>query len=281
MNQLDALIERFAAGRISRRGLVKGAAALGVSGAGAAGAAATAASCSRSRPRTRSSGSRRAARSKSSTTTPTGSRSQDRLLRRHRDRRSTGDHRGDRRHQGGRRRPGRHGLPSPGVFSLDVEPGSRPRLRLPDGRLRRLRLRLPKGTGDRRASRTSKARPSSSATPAGRASSIRWSPRPAAIRPWSSTSPPARSWGQALQQGQADAALAWAGLRAQWRARVSTSTTSWARTGRSSRPTRSSDPPLRLRGRGARRHLQPLPARLGDGAGVRPPQPARRDPDHR
>ena len=33
MHQLDALIDRFAAGRISRRGLVKGAAALGVSGA--------------------------------------------------------------------------------------------------------------------------------------------------------------------------------------------------------------------------------------------------------
>ena len=33
MNQLDTLIERFAAGSITRRGLVKGAAALGISGA--------------------------------------------------------------------------------------------------------------------------------------------------------------------------------------------------------------------------------------------------------
>ncbi len=33
MHQLDRLIERFATGSITRRGLVKGAAALGVSGA--------------------------------------------------------------------------------------------------------------------------------------------------------------------------------------------------------------------------------------------------------
>ena len=79
--------------------------------------------------------------------------------------------------------------------------------------------------------------------------------------------------------GQADAALSWAGLRAQWLASGLDFDyilgKDWSKF-----PANSfSDPPLGLRGCGAGRPLHRY-LRGWAWAGVRPPQPARRDPDH-
>ena len=113
MHQLDALIERFAAGRISRRGLVKGAAALGVSGAALQ--ALERSNIVVAQP----------AENSVRWVSPRGTLDvlddyaywvavKMRLLRRHRDDPGARADRGHRRHQGGRHRPGRHGLPVPG-----------------------------------------------------------------------------------------------------------------------------------------------------------------------
>ena len=85
-------------------------------------------------------------------------------------------------------------------------------------------------------------------------------------------------WGQALMQGQGDAALSWEGLRAQWKGqgldlRLLPRPRLLAVPGQQLR-----DPPRRLRGSGEEGAVRGVPARLGDGPRVRPPQPARRDP---
>ncbi len=133
--------------------------------------------------------------------------------------------------------------PSPGVFTSNLEAERSARLRLGDGRLRCLRLRLPQGetTGDRDGSRREDDRPRRRF--GGRPSVDPMIAQAGGLDPASWSSMPiagVTAWGQALQQGQADAALSWAGLRAQWRSEGLDFDYSWARTGRSSRPTRSS-----------------------------------------
>ena len=267
MHQLDTLIERFAAGGISRRGLVKGAAALGVSGAALQ-------ALQRSNIVRRAagreldpSGCRRAARSTSSTTMPTGSPSRWATSATSRRRLEPGSDRGHRRHQGGRRRAGGRRLSVAGCLLPDDRAGqsrSSPSSRWAPTTSSTSPSRKGQAPAERQGSRREDRSPSGSAGWQGICQS---GDRPGRRRPdqGRTTSTPVRSWGQALAQGQADAALSWAGLRAQWaadrsRLRLHPGQGPVEVPGQLLR-----DSPLRLRGRGPRRYLRPLPPRLGDG----------------
>ena len=218
MDQLDTLIERFAAGSISRRGLVKGAAALGVSGAALQALRAKQHRASRSRPRTRCAGSRRAARSTSSTTMPTGLPSRwatSATSRRPWSRRPIEATAGTKAVADGQADVA---YPSPGVFSLMIEQGSPLISVFEMGAYDVFDFAFQKGQAPASVKDLEgKTVALGSAGWSGHLSTRR-SLRPVAIHTKVNYVDAGPQWGQTLAQGQADAALSWAGLRAQWAA---------------------------------------------------------------
>ena len=233
---------------ISRRRFVQGAAALGL--AAPLSARRRPARVPPSRRATRSFGSRRAAPSKCSTTTATGSprrwatsatsrpSSLPAILEATSSSKAVAE---ARRHVA---------IVSPGVFSLGIEAGIDLVSVFHDGGLRRLRLRRASRARTSPRSPNSEARRSPSATPAGPRSPIRCSPRRAAIIGIVQYVAAGAAWGPgAGRRAGRRRPLLGRPARAVDRARVSTSITSWARTGPSSRPTpsRSAAPTSRTR----------------------------------
>ena len=138
------------------------------------------------------------------------------------------------------RRSGRRGLPLPRRLLADDRAGQPAHLRLGDGRLRRLRLRLPEGQGpgERQGPGREDGRPrlgrlaghlQPGDRPGGRRSDAR-----------STTSTPVRSGARRWRRVRPTPPSPGRACARSGRPSVSTSTTSWARTGRSSRPTPSS-----------------------------------------
>ncbi len=242
-DQLDTLIERFAAGSISRRGLVKGAAALGVSGAALQ--ALQRSNIVVAQP----------AENSVRWVSPRGTlevlddyavpgRRQDRLFRRHRDDPGAGADRGDAGTKAVDTGQADMAYPSPGVFSPDVEQGIPLVSVFEMGAYDVFDFAFPKGKAPASVkdlegktvvlgSAGGSDLRSEIAQAGGDHTKVNYvEPVPSGARPW---------------PGPGGCRALLGGLRAQWVATVSTSTTSSARTGRSSRPTLR-DPPLGLRG---------------------------------
>ena len=276
MHQLDTLIERFAAGRITRRGLVKGAAALGVA-ARRCRRWSAATSSSRSRPRTRSLGlaARHARRPRRLRLL---GRRQDGLLRRHRDDPRAGPIEATAGTKAVDTGQADMAYPSPGVFSLMIEQGIPLVSVFEMGAYDVFDFAFQKGQAPASV-KDLEGKTVVLGRPAGRASSTRRSLRPAAIHTMVKYVDAGPQWGQTLAQGRPTPRSPGRGCAPSGRPSGSTSTTSWARTGRSSRPTRSSSAARTSRMRRWPTSTAATSA-AGRGAGVRLPQPGRRDPDH-
>ncbi|CAA9542602.1 MAG: hypothetical protein AVDCRST_MAG59-970, partial [uncultured Thermomicrobiales bacterium] len=203
-----------------------------------------------------------------------------RLLRRHRDGTLACHHGGHVVVEGGRRRPGRHELRLPGRLLARRRGGDRPRLGLADGRLRRLRHRFREGPHRHRHGR----RPAGQAGRPGRHRLVVDRRPDGSPGGWRSGRGPVRRRRSGLGSGPGRGSgrcrpllggAACPVVRPGARLRLH------PRQGLVEVPGKLvPDPADRLRGRGAGRPLHPLPARLGDGAGVRLPEPAGGDPDH-